>query len=73
MKVREVIEINRTLTLQELYDFMQQHWDRERCNDFVRGGPAAGTFREKATPWRKEEALNVVFPLYFVNLYSNFG
>ncbi|MGP1376062.1 MAG: hypothetical protein ACTTKS_00610 [Bulleidia sp.] len=46
MKVREVIEINRTLTLQELYDFMQQHWDRERYNDFVLGGPAAGTFRD---------------------------
>lgn len=46
MKVREAIEINRALTLQELYDFMQQHWDRERYNDFVLGRPASGTFKD---------------------------
>ena len=35
MKTREVINIRQTMTLQELYDFMQLHWDRERYNDFI--------------------------------------
>ena len=39
MKVREVININRTLTLQELYEFMQQCWDKTTYNDFVLGRP----------------------------------
>lgn len=46
MKVREVININRTLTLQELYEFMQQCWDKTTYNDFVLGRPAVGAFRD---------------------------
>lgn len=46
MKCRESIEINRTLTIQELYDFMQQHWDKTCYNDFILGRPAAGAFKD---------------------------
>ena len=46
MKGREVIEINRTMTLQELYDFMQRYWDKGSFNDFVVGRPAAGAFQD---------------------------
>ncbi len=46
MKTREVIRIDRAMTLQELCDFMQQHWDKESYNDFVVGRPAAGAFRD---------------------------
>ncbi len=46
MKTREVIDINRTMTLQELCDFMQQHWDKEKYNDFVVGRPGAGAFQD---------------------------
>jgi len=46
MKTREVIETSQTMSLQELYDFMQQHWDKERYNDFVVGKPAAGAFQD---------------------------
>ena len=46
MKTREVIEINQTMTLQELYDFMQQRWDKERYNDFVVGRPGVGAFQD---------------------------
>ena len=46
MKTREVIEINRTLTLQELSDFMQQRWDKEHYNDFVVERPAVGAFQD---------------------------
>ena len=34
------------MTLQELYDFMQQHWDKERFNDFVVGKPGVGAFED---------------------------
>ena len=46
MKTREVIKIRQTMTLQELYDFMQLHWDRERYNDFIIGKPGAGAFTD---------------------------
>ena len=46
MKGREVIEINRTMTLQELCDFMQLYWDEGSCNDYVVGRPAAGAFQD---------------------------
>ena len=46
MKTREVIKIKQTMTLEELHDFMQQHWDRESYNDFVIGRPGFGTFRD---------------------------
>ena len=46
MKYREVIHIRQTMTLQELYDFMQQHWDKEEYNDFVVGKPGVGAFED---------------------------
>ncbi len=46
MKYREVIETSRTMTLQELFDFMEQHWDKESCNDFVIGRPGVGAFED---------------------------
>lgn len=46
MKTREVIKIKQTMTLEELHDFMQQHWDKESYNDFVIGRPGFGTFRD---------------------------
>ena len=46
MKFRNVIEINRTLTLQELEAFMQQHWDKTVYNEFAVGRPAAGAFKD---------------------------
>lgn len=36
---REVILTSRAFTPEELYDFMQQHWDKEKYNDFTLGSP----------------------------------
>ena len=36
---RQVIPTNRAFTLDELYQFMQEHWDTERYNTFVKGAP----------------------------------
>ncbi|MBR2667071.1 MAG: hypothetical protein IKD96_02795 [Oscillospiraceae bacterium] len=36
---RQVIHTNRAFTLEELYQFMQEHWDTEKYNSFVMGAP----------------------------------
>jgi len=36
---RQVILTNRAFTLEELRQFMEQRWDRERYNDFTVGSP----------------------------------
>lgn len=36
---RQVIKTNRAFTLEELEQFMNEHWDREQYNDFVIGRP----------------------------------
>ena len=36
---REVIQTNRSFTPEELYAFMEEHWDKEKYNDFVLGSP----------------------------------
>ena len=36
---REVIETNRSFTPEELFEFMEKHWDKEKYNDFVLGSP----------------------------------
>ena len=39
MTGREVILTNRSFTPQELYEFMEEYWDKEEYNDFVLGSP----------------------------------
>ena len=41
MKGRQTIEVNRPFTLDELEQFMQQHWDKAEYNDFTVGHPTA--------------------------------
>lgn len=36
---REVILTNRSFTPAELFEFMQEHWDKETYNDFTLGSP----------------------------------
>ena len=38
---RQVIVINKTFTLQELEQFMQENWDKEQYNDFGIGKPTS--------------------------------
>lgn len=46
MKGREVIKINRTLTLDEFETFMNDHWDKERFGEFKRGRPTPASIEE---------------------------
>lgn len=39
MTGREVILTNRSFTLEELFEFMEEHWDKENYSDFVLGSP----------------------------------
>ena len=39
MTGREVIITNRSFSPQELYEFMEEHWDKEQYNDFILGSP----------------------------------
>ena len=39
MTGREVILTNRSFTPQELYEFMEEYWDKKEYNDFVLGSP----------------------------------
>ena len=39
MTGREVILTNRSFTPQELYEFMEEYWDKDEYNDFVLGSP----------------------------------
>lgn len=36
---REVIPTNRSFTPEELYQFMEEHWDKEQYSDFALGSP----------------------------------
>ncbi len=38
---RQVILTNRSFTLEELYSFMEEHWDTEKYNQFELGNPSA--------------------------------
>lgn len=39
MTGREVILTNRSFTPEELYQFMEEHWDKEEYSDFALGNP----------------------------------
>ena len=39
MTGREVILTNRSFTPDELFQFMEEHWDKEQYSDFVLGSP----------------------------------
>ena len=43
---RQVIKTNRAFTLEELEQFMQEHWDKEQYNHFVIGRPTAASVEQ---------------------------
>ena len=43
---RQVIKTNRAFTLEELEQFMQEHWDKEQYNSFIIGRPTAASVEE---------------------------
>lgn len=62
VKGREVIPINRKLTLDELEQFMMEHWDRSRFGEFQRGKPTPASVEEYLILPATEKTVVIVYP-----------
>jgi hypothetical protein len=59
---RQVILTNRAFTLEELYDFMKEHWDVNECGEFVRGKPTKASIEEYILLPATPRFMTIVFP-----------
>ena len=59
---RQVIVINKTFTLQELEQFMQENWDKEQYNDFGIGKPTSLSVDEYILLPATQRYLVIVYP-----------
>lgn len=59
---RQVIKTNRAFTLEELEQFMQEHWDTEEYNEFVIGKPTAASVEKYILLPATQRFMVIVFP-----------
>ena len=59
---RQVIVINKTLSLQELEQFMQENWDKEQYGDFKIGKPTSISVDEYILLPATQRYLVIVYP-----------
>lgn len=59
---RQVILTNRAFTLEELYDFMKEHWNVNECGEFVRGKPTKASIEEYILLPATPRFMTIVFP-----------
>ncbi len=59
---RQVITINKTFTLQELEQFMQENWDKEQYSNFRLGKPTAASIGEYILLPATHRFLVIVYP-----------
>ncbi len=62
MKGRQVIEVNREFTLEELAQFMDERWDRERFSDFYIGHPSGASSPQYIILPATERWCTIVYP-----------
>lgn len=67
---RQVIETNRAFTLEELQQFMQEHWNREQYNDFVIGRPTPASVEKYILLPATERFMVIVFSRKAGGLFS---
>lgn len=67
---REVIVTEKAYTLQELYDFMEERWDKEQYNDFFLGKPSKASIEEYIILPCTERFLVIVYPRTGGSLFS---
>lgn len=67
---RQVILINRSITLQELEQFMQENWDKEQYSNFQIGKPTAASVEEYILLPATERFLVIVYPRSAGGLFS---
>ena len=59
---RQVILTNRPFTLEELHDFMKEHWDVEEAGGFVVGRPTAASIEEYILLPATPRFMTIVYP-----------
>jgi len=59
---RQVILTNRAFTLQELEQFMQEHWDKEQYGNFMIGKPTKASIEEYILLPATQRFLIIVYP-----------
>lgn len=59
---RQVILINRSFTLEELYAFMREHWDVNEGGEFVIGKPTKASIEEYILLPATQRYMTIVYP-----------
>ena len=59
---RQVILTNRAFSLEELEEFMQEHWDKEQYGDFMIGRPTKASVEEYILLPATHRFLIIVYP-----------
>lgn len=59
---RQVILTNRAFTLEELYEFMKEHWDVNECGEFTIGRPTKASIEEYILLPATPRFMTIVFP-----------
>ena len=67
---RQVILTNREFTLEELYDFMKEHWDVNEGGQFVIGRPTKASIEEYILLPATRRFITIVYPRKAGGLFS---
>ena len=67
---RQVIPINKPITLQELEQIMQEHWDKEQYGNFRIGRPTTASIEEYILLPATQRFLVIVYPRAAGGLFS---
>lgn len=67
---RQVIPINKPITLQELEQIMQEHWDKEQYGNFKIGRPTKASIEEYILLPATHRYLIIVYPRKAGGLFS---
>ena len=67
---RQVLPINKSITLQELEQIMQENWDREQYGNFVIGKPTKASIEEYILLPATPRYLVIVYPRAAGGLFS---
>ena len=70
MTGRQVIKTNHAFTLEELEQFMQEHWDKEQYNHFILGRPTAASVEKYILLPATGRYMVIVFPRKAGGLFS---
>ena len=70
MTGRQVILTNRSFTLEELYDFMKEHWDVNEAGEFTVGRPTKASIEEYILLPATQRYMTIVYPRKEGGLFS---